>query len=775
MRQRTYLLASACAFLPYVTSPGMAQTPGNAGADEATNANVIIVTAQKREQNLQDVPLSLSVVSGEEIEQAQINDIQDLGARVPGVSISQFGGRGDVALLFVRGLGNNNATQTLRAATIIDDVPITDLRSLNNNIFDVERVEILRGPQSTLYGLTAEAGLIVIQSRRPGDEFGGDISARYTSVGDFELRGSVDIPIAPGILAVRASGLYEEIDGFVDNQLLGDDYDRGRTFAGRVRAIFTPAPDWEFDLTYAYEDGDDDYGQAFLPVDRAAYVARFSNPIAAATSDVPFTALSPLGKFENATDYRGFSEITSNNLSLRASFDTGPVEIVTVSAYRDFELGSSFDLGSQPGGISPFPGSPSGFFQAGESEGGIESFYQELRLVSAESDTFNWVAGVAYFDRDALNAGSFIRTTANLPSPPFPPIPADTAFRFGDTERDEFQSFSVFGQLEVTPIERLELLLGARWEDTESNSVNLGGFDGGGGLGPPSPGELADDGRRLTQSSDIFLPKFTISFVPSDELRFYASIARGWLPGSANADSAVGDDGIIDPEKSWTYELGVRFASADGAARFNGAVFRTDVDNYQEAINVGPIDILLENVASARFQGFEMDGAITVAPWLTFTGGLAYTDATYRNFIEDFGPPFGTVDRSGNRLPAVPDYNYNIAANFTFTDDLFATVELVGAGDFLERDDRSGGQGTQLAGVVLQPALGTFEGHDIVNLRIGYEFGRFELLGFINNVFDQRYFRLTSNIFAFNGPADVHVLGAPGRPFEAGVRVGFNF
>jgi iron complex outermembrane recepter protein len=734
----------------------------------------IVVVAQKREQALQDVPVSIAVITGEQIENAQITSIQDIGTRVPALSVAQFGGRAEVGYIFIRGLGNNSATHTLRAAAIIDDVPITDFRGINSNFLDVEQVEILRGPQSTLYGLTAEAGLVVVRSRRPGNAFGGRVSGEVNSFGDWSLTGSVDLPMAEGI-RLGVSGFYENSNGFIRSQLISGRYNQGSSFAGRVRAIIEPFNGVELDLNYTRDEADDQYGQTFVPVDRQAYITRFSNPIAQATSSVPYASLQPLGRFENASDFRGFGRLSSDNISLRTSIDAGFANLVAVTAYREFSLSTAFDAGSQPGGISPFPGSPSSFIQSGEIDGNIKSFYQEVRLVSAGSDFPRWVVGGSYFSRDAANGIAFVRTTSIIPSPPFPPIPTNTLIPLGDAGSETFRSIAVFGQIELELGNQFELLGGLRWERTRSIGTNDGGFDGGAGFGPPTAFEILDDQYSAREESDVLLPKVTFSFVPNDRLRVYATIARGWLPGSADGDRAEGDDGIIDPERSWTYELGVKASLFGGRGYVSASIFRVDVTDYQEALNAGPITQFLENVPGARFQGFEIEAALPITDRFTLTGGFAYNDSTYRNFVEDFGAPFGTVDRSGNRIAGVPNYNFNVAGRYQWTDALFTEAEVVGSGSFLERQDRTGGRGTTLASTVFQPALGTFDGNVVVNLRGGYRGNGWSVLGYANNLFNKRYFSLVSNTFALAGPGDVHLLGAVGKPFEAGVRLSGQF
>jgi iron complex outermembrane recepter protein len=732
---------------------------GVAPAQESVVLEEVIVTAQKRAQPLQEVPLSVSVVSADEVIQAQISNIQDLRTRIPGVSISQFGGGANLSYLFVRGIGNNTATKTLRAASIIDDVPITDIFGLNNNLVDVQQIEVLRGPQSTLYGLTAEAGLIVVKTRRPGSEFRGEVAVQGVDIGDYSGTAKLDLPIVRDKLSLGLSAFYEDRDGFIRGQLLGDDYDKGKSNTLRGRLVWTPTDALDFDLSYAHDSTANEHGQAFLPVDRAAYVARHNNPVARATSAIPFTTLSPLGDFEIATDTRGFARITADNMSLRAGFKVPFGELVSVSAYREESVQQRFDVGVQPGAAL------GGVVQSGiNPKGTTRSFYQELRLGSAQHERWSWTVGATYFERTAMSPAIQVGTTA------FGDV------NFGDGFSDDYESRALFGQVEFRPTEKIELLVGARYEDTDSTSLNLGGF-----VGFPAPDafEAADNGLRTQTSTDEFLPKLTLSFVPNKDVRLYATVARGWLPGSADADPEPGESGVLDKETSTTFEIGGKTQLLGGRLRVNGAVFQTTIEDYQESTFVGPVNQILTNVDETRFRGFELEMAASLTDRLRLSGGYAYVDAEYTDFIENIAAtpitPAAAISRNGNRIAGVPKSNFNLGLDLSLTDALYARVELTGAGSFLERSDRSGGRGTALGPVFIQPALGEFEGHEIVNLKLGYDSERWSALIFANNLLDERYFTLTTNTYALNGLGDVYLLGAPGRSRTIGARVAIKF
>ena len=738
-----------------ITAPSVAQvSPASAQDDQG---DVIIVTATKRDETITDVPMSIGVLTTAEIERANITNIQDLSFRVPGLSIQQFGSRSEVGYMFIRGLGNNVANQTLRAAAIIDDVPVTDFTSLNSNLVDIQQIEILRGPQSTLYGLTAEAGLVVAKSRKPGNEFGGRITNQYTSFGDYRVTATVDLPLIEDKLTVGGSIFYEDVDGFIENQLTGDDYDSGTSLVGRIRTIFTPTDNLEFDLIYTSDKAEDDFGQAFIPLDREAYVAAFTQPFNLATASIPFTSLSPLGDYETASDWAGISDLETDSLSLRVGWDIGDYELVSVSAYRDFSLFKSFDIGNIPGSFN-FSGVPA---QAGEQAESYDSFYQELRIASPSEGAFRWIAGAVYYNRDAFSGIRFARFPA--PQEIAPGVFLDGIDLDPVPGAGTFESLGFFGQAEYDISDRFEIVAGLRYEEVDSVSDSF--VDG------VSDAKFTDE---------IVLPKVTLSFIPDEATRVYATIARGWLPGFAAVLPSPGDpDGIMDSETSWTYELGLNREIMDSRGRISAAVYQTEIDDYQEAIEVGLLGSILENVPAVRIRGFEVEGSAALTDRLTLSGGFAYNDAVYQDFVETIAvSPTQEVDFDfdGNRISNVPEYNFNVVFNMAWTDSFYTEIENVGQGEFLEREDRTGGDGAFFDpgtpsdpsdDVVLRPALGSFDGFGIINVRAGYDTDNWSLMAFLNNIEDERYFSLVSN--QFGTATNPYLQGTGGRPFEAGL------
>jgi iron complex outermembrane receptor protein len=670
----------------------------------------IIVTAQKREERLRDVPVSVAVQSGADLELAQVSTVVGLGDRFANLAMPDTGSRGQTILLRIRGFGNNGVTRTLRAGIIVDDVPYLSPRGLNAGLFDMSQVQVLRGPQSTLYGLTAQAGLVIVESARPDlDAVAGRVALQYGSDGEYLAQGRVSMPVMPGKLAVALSGVAGGGDGWIDNVVTGDSYGESENWGARFRALAQPTENLSFLLTVAREEVDDGAGLVLLPVDRAAF--------AAATG-------VRLGDFESAQDYEGYVENTDDTASLTVRWEGSRAEFVSVSAYRDFETLPSFDIdqGPEPVQIGPFS------VLSGQPEATTRAFSQELRLQSSDSGPLMWTAGAFYYETEDTTIA-----TANIIAP------IQTVLTIGPRGESQFTSRSVFGQAGYTWKSGWSLTGGARYEDVEL--------------------EDREDGiPRVARYEDTqFLPKITAGYALSEEIRFYATVGRGWLAGGVFVGDSSADDRFYLPEESTTYEAGVKGSWFDGKLDANLSVFKTDVDDYQEIVRTGLITSETSNAGEVSFEGFELELVAAIAEHWTLSAALGISDAKYEDFVE-FDPESGQqVNRAGNRVPGVAESDYRVSLAYRNPLGWFGALEVLGSGDILEGDDTLN-------------VLPVIDGYDILNVRTGYDAERWSVGVFCNNLSNEAYF-----VSGNDQLGDGVVFGAPGRKRHYGVTAEYRF
>ena len=622
----------------------------------------LVVTAEKTPEDPLDVPISLTVLTEEEIEDARIDSIADVAANTPNFFFTP----GDRVFNFysVRGLGNsNNVVARDAVGFYIDDVPFENVHQFfPSELFDIERIEVLRGPQSTLYGRNSQAGVVNIISRSPSEDPELRISALYGDFNERQLQFAVNDSLVPDTLAIRLAGVYSGIDGFTENTLLNDDAEEQSGLAGRVSLLWTPSEAWEVALNIAASRTQDD-AIVIVPVDQ----------------DDPF---------EVARTDDGEFNLNANTQSLRVGYEGSGFRVTSITArsrtdYNNF----SVDFG-------PI-----------ESDFDQEIISQELRFQSPlEADRFQWIVGGYFLNRD---------------------------FRLGD--RREFfegtnidfsdydqRTYAGFAQIDYKPIEPLTLTAGLRyeyWQDELDRDASVFASEE-----PIDEVDLPILPLFPVSSDidgDILLPRFAATYRINPNTMLYGSITRGYRPGTHNFAALTNEALIVDPERSWNYELGLKTSWLNDRLGVNLTGFYNDLTDYQ--VFVTEIDGTVSDVfnADARAIGAELEIRATPFDGFDITAGLGYTDAEF----VDFTNPATNENFDGNRLLYAPDYTYNLAVQYRSPGGFLGRVELQGVGTIFFDE----------ANEVKEDPFA------LVNARVGYEFNRTGIYLFSNNIFDTEY------------------------------------
>ena len=704
----TYFSASIAALI-VGSQPVLAQE----SPDETAADNEIIVSARRRDERLQDVPVSVAVLSGEQLEKAQVTSIRDLNAVAPSLVALGSGSGSNATILAIRGIGNNNATSTPRVGMIIDDVPIATQLSVNGSgIFDVDQVEVLRGPQTSLYGLNAEGGLIVIKTKKPGKDTEGRVSLGITDDGEYRASLSASGPVITDRLSVGFGVQFEQKDGFIFNPVIDRNIDKSKRISGRVRLVFTPSETSEFDLIYARHHSEADFGVAYIPLERALYNSTFGVNV---------------GRFGVAADTAGFSTSDANEVSLKMSFNLGAVDLISVSAYRKFTQNPAFDPDQTPLPFLPFFGGVT----LGQSIADQSAFTQELRLASTGDGAFAWTAGLFYFERkeeEALRIG--------LASGIFVP--------FRSEESKKAENRSVFGQGTYKISDQFSFTLGGRYEWVEENSVNIGIVNG---FANPVVKDAPLTGRY---KDSFFSYRAEADYKPADGILLYASIARAWLPGGPSLDNPDPTKTTFSAERSWNYEIGAKTQLFDRRVTLNMAAYLTDISDYQELIRDTPISGFVSNANKVRAKGFEVELNARIVPSLTITAGVGYNDIRYRDFVDAEG------DKTGNRVPIIPKYSASASITWEPITNVSLSGEWQSAGTFYEQNDALN-------------AFGILKGYDVFNASIGYDDGRYSAQAFVNNVANKRYITYANTL------GSDFFFGTPGQARQFGLTLGYKF
>lgn len=615
--------------LAVIAGPAFAGEPaGPADTDKRIDAQIddILVTAQKQEENLQEVPVSITVLDALTIEDADIESVLDLGHYLPNFHIFEVS-NSNINTPTTRGIYATMESGTVTTGLFVDGVPILSPLGYDAGFFDIEQVEFLRGPQGTLYGKGAEAGVINIITRQPGNEFTGKISVdggRWLSseADDWMAATSfyVSGPIAEDKLFFGVSGRYEDKDGYIRNTINNDpQYERTNGF-GKANLKWTPTDKLDISLMVSRMENRDDSSKQGLSSYGAAMFSMFGLSI----SDLPSRQV--------AVDLLSeFYDITEDQQALRLDYDfTENLRLTSVTTnwrtqgdvLQDFDY-TQYTL----------------VHVRGQQDYTRTS--QELRLSYAK-DRFKWLLG-GYLDRDETDTE---RLTSSM-------LPSWASQRHGVKSGD---SYALFGSLTYPLTQQLSLTAGARYEATDREFED----------------RVANVERG--ESWDDFSPKISLDYAFTPDLMAYVSAAKGYRSGGFNDLAQTAEYYSYDPETLWSYELGMKSSLLDGMLVLNGALFYMDIEDMHALETTVTSMSHIINADEGESKGIELEAVLRPAKGLTFRAGFGYTDVEYGNFSDAMG------DYTGNTAPWSPEYTFNIGGQYRHPSGWYGRVDLIGYG-----------------------------------------------------------------------------------------------
>lgn len=723
----------------------------------------VVVTAQKREQTLQEIPMSVTVLGGDMLERQRAFDFEDMTALIPGFSIT--GSTPGVTRITLRGANTGGVASTV--GVYFDEVPFGSSTALANgaivsgdfDTFDLARVEVLRGPQGTLYGASSLGGVIKYVPNSPNtDAFEGSVKASvediHTGGVGYSVTGYVNVPVSD-TFAIRASAFYREDDGFVDTiggnplpsltqpgvniidgAMVEEGINSGETSGGRVQALFRPNDEFSINLMAMFQsiDSDDTTQQE---ADTATLKPLFPDPV--------------LNRYQNA-----FNDITYDVYSATIDWDfSGWGSLQSITSYGEFEQDIRADLDVQAnftGGpplsslVSLLVGTPVGVVQ--EQVTSTEKFTQELRLVSGESDKLEWLAGLYYTDEDSLIFQDIPALTANTETRA-PGIPSTAVLSLSS----KYEEIALFGNATWFVTDRFELSFGARQSENDQEvTQNVTGLL----VGLP--------GTTLTTGGSSDESPFTWSFSPryelSDNSSTYLRVATGFRPGGPNVLPPGAPESVpvqYDSDSLTNYELGYKVNSDDGRFALDIAAFYIDWEDIQIFAVVENFGVNV-NGGTAESKGVEFATSFNATDGLTFSLNGAYTDAQLTS-------PAGAGGQDGDPLNWVPEWSFGLSAEYNWNVGSNSTAYVGGTAGYTGK--RPIGRYPTAADNVRHVGAYT-----TLNLRAGLDTGKwfFELYG--KNVTDELGIRSvsTANI-AWTNNVTIGFL----TPRTIGVSAGVKF
>jgi iron complex outermembrane receptor protein len=549
----------------------------------------MIVTAQKRSENLQEVPVSISAFTGEDLVNYGVRDTQALQIITPGLV---YNNTGSSAQPYLRGVGTRFAFAGLEpsVATYVDDRYLARAQATIFELADVERIEVLKGPQGTLYGRNATGGAVRVVTMDVQDELSGALTG---TLGNYDLRlfsGTVNVPISE-VLGARLSALVSKRDGYADNldpRGVSELDDRDiKVLRAKIR--------WDMSdrvsslLTLLYSDQEDNVGNDLVDLSPPGLnVGIAAGGISGRDVDEVATAIDAVIRDEQTA------------VDLRFDVNLPAVDLVSITTYHDFDQEANTDA----------DGTSSAVIDALSVPQDAQAFSQEFQLLSVSEGPWRWITGVYYFSETADFEVILDRGMADLDSQ-------------GD-QRAETTAFAVFGQATYDFSPRWSLTLGGRWS-YEEKQVRVAASGIAGITLPPVPFDDEDDWSELT-------PKVTLER-NFERGMVYLSYARGFKSGGYNYAASLNDGQVLDPEILDMIEVGWKTTFGDGRVQFNGAVYYYDYQDLQVTRAVAGSGVnVTDNAADAEVLGIDLDLAWMLTDWFSLTAGVSLLDSEYQDY-----------------------------------------------------------------------------------------------------------------------------------------------
>ncbi len=643
---RRIALLSAVSLAAMVAAPAYAQT-ASADEDESVGVGEILVTAQRRTENVQDVPIAITALGSEQLETRGVSNALQVAQFVPNLTAMNNTGLGTANAYYLRGLGSTETIPTFDppVGTYVDEIYLSRQNANNLSLFDVERVEVLRGPQGTLFGRNTTGGAVSIVMRQPGNEFGGYIEAGLGRWDQKMVRGSVDIPLAPSF-SVKLSGYWQDDDGYVQNVTTGETLNDNDGWGVRLglRGELSPSVTWTASYTHVVSDGENILNFECNPLNRSICDGRYaSTGLRQNGATPPFSGLVISGRkanydLGNETD----TDLVTSKLDIGIG-DFGTLSLITGYLYQSQQYNLDFFDGrgsAAPSITNPFPTvlqlPRGGFtFLADQQSNQIT---QEIKL-SGSSGPLDYVAGFYYLKENVRNSfADILGTTTGAGAL----VLADRLMR------NSTEALAGYAQFDLN-LGALKLTAGIRYTDEtkELSFIDLRPTCAGVTL----PATCLVDANMIVPANGttvlttqiiprkletgIWTPRFAINFKPSDDLLLYASATRGFKSGGWNArETSPGRILPFGPERVWSYEAGFKSELFDRRVRFNMAVFQIDVTDLQTlsaSVNpaTGGLSFITRNFADYRNRGVEAEFTFAPAPGLDLFANFGYSDDEY--------------------------------------------------------------------------------------------------------------------------------------------------
>lgn len=735
---RAALLSAAA-----VPAVALAQTPeDSAAASEDTGMTEIVVTAQRRSERLQDIPATISALDSKALAAAGVADITSVGPRVPGFYTGGFGT--SRPQLYIRGIGTRQFDPGSESSVgvFVDESYLGRTGGVLGSMRDIERVEVLKGPQGTLYGRNTIGGAVNVITKSPTDEFSAEAEATYGNYDYTDFFGAVSGPIAGEALKARLAVWKSDRRGYVTNLTTGNHPQGLDNLGARLRFEINPSENIKIDLIgeIMRDEGRSFQGESIGRVgDPGNTLLGGANDGTQTLSDDPFKQYYSVDpEFDRNID--AFTGKVDINL--------GGASLVSVTSYRKMKYTDLRDFDNTDLDV---------IIQ--DTAEDSKQWSQELRLVSEPGGPLSlngfvdWILGAYYYNDKSFHSDTFDYGADS--------VRADSAV---DTTygRYKTKSTAFFGQATFHVTEIADLTLGARYTEDKKRAT-LGGIDNDGFSLVAADFEVVNPQVKFTS----FDPKVTLSIKPSRNFNIYASYSQGFKSGGYQYTplTAAQAASVFDPEQIDAYEFGIKSVLGGGLARVNAALFYYDYKNLQVSTVVdlggGNTPSLIANAGTSEIKGGELDITLEPTDGLTLNATYAYTDARYKEYQGPAGADFG-----GTRLVRAPKHSLNLSGQYELPLGEESNLTFRADFSYLSKFFHEPGEGKIAYGSTIP--LTVEDSYGLLNGRITYNHGQFYGAIWGKNITDKLYRR---SVLALPG----QVINLYGEPQTYGVTIGFRY
>ncbi|WP_104400142.1 TonB-dependent receptor [Vibrio penaeicida] len=688
-------------------------------AQEAPTQEKIIVTANKFNEDINDVAQSITVIDEVMLEERGITDVSELIRQIPNMhSVQGITG----AEVNVRGINASMFTRNNPVVIYVDGIPTSSRYAYNFPFVNIERIEVLRGPQGTLYGKDSIGGVINVVTKQPGQDWESQADAEIGSYNSHRLAFSTAGAVSPDLFSVGLWGELTNNDGWMKNTNanLDDKANHKKNHRLGANLLLTPTENFSARLLLVNEKD----REGILDGGTAGTVDGFNN---AKRSDFENTNYDQDSYFRTDTNSQG--------INLKYQSDYGEIESITT--HRKTKIAYRTDIDYGIGNTTIFGGTPASLDGGFSFENlTLESTSQELRWSNQLESGLRWVTGL-YFEKEKTNYDAIGSQYVG--------------FDHSYLSNNSSQTQAIFGQATIPLTDSLELLLGSRYQQIKK-STNLDYYftpvvNGNVTLGKPFS-ELNSE-----ETWTAFLPKAALNYRFNRDWSAYTSISAGYMPGGFNMMASNTDEekNKFEPQQSLSYEIGTKGLLLDERLLMSAAVFYMDIKDIH-AFSYSVIDNSFRtfNVEKAQSYGLEAEADFIINESWQLNAALGVTRAEYGS---EFTNMFGQTIEVGNRIERTPSYSLNIGGQYNHSSGVYGRADLVNYGDMYFDSVNKLKE----------------DGYSVVNLKVGYEMYAGELYAYVNNLADTSY-KTSGTVYPHGGPIITF-----GKPREVGIGARYRF